>query len=964
MQNPFVGRHTEIARLRAAVLAAASGTGRLVLIGGGAGIGKSWLAERAADLAAEVRLPVLRGFAVDDPGMPPLWPWRRAARGLPDLAAALDTVTESGGGAAAQRFRLCGEVADVLTAAAPAGLLLILEDLHWADPTSLALLTHVATESARSGLLVVATYREPTGPELGAALPGLLRLPHTQSITLTGLSLPEVRYWLDQQGHTGADTVHRRTDGNPLLVRLILESGATTCPDDPDPVVTAPGIRRLVLAQLDRLDPAVIVILGAASVLGERIATDVLARTLELDTEADLPAGGPGDHRQSVTDSASPAGPEPVDGPSLPRPIPSTRCSRRVAGAVDAGVGSGVLRQFADGTTGFAHALVRDAVYADLPPSRRRAWHRAAARALAEYYGADRAGLVATQWRNLGTEPGQCRYWSRLAAEAARGAAAYDDAMRFQRWAIEAAGRSAPAAEQAALLIELARDEFAAGLVADSLGHCATAGDLAERAGRSDLIGEAGLVVHGVTTPSVLAEVEGLCARALPGLDPVRDTDLQARLLTRQALAAAERGSGAVARELSARALELCRDSTDPDTLLDAIHARHLALSTLEYLDERRALAARAITLGTRAEQPLAQLWGYLWTTDAALQCGDLALVEDSLAGIERVADRRRLPIARWHLLRLRATTAALTGAFPDAAEFDAAAYALARRLGDPSLTALHHAFGGMVRLIHGHLDPADRDTALAELQHVPNIPIAQLFAPMLHALAGDRAEAAARFAPWRDLPATLERGPRWTSTMYAVGAVAGLLDDREVADAVYRVLDGCENHYAADGTGALIFVGSLARVRADNARTAGHLDAAADLYRTGLDMDTRIGAHPFVALGHLGLAHTELARANLATARIEADSAAAGFRRLDMTHRLREADHLLAGITRAARTTDPLTPREREVRELVDAGLSNREIATRLVLSERTVESHVRSILAKFGVANRAELLARDPRG
>ncbi|MGW5572106.1 ATP-binding protein [Nocardia thailandica] len=949
MQNPFVGRHTEIARLRAAVLAAAGGAGRLVLIGGGAGIGKSWLAERAAELAAEARLPVLRGFAVDDPGMPPLWPWRRAARGVPELAAALDTVTEAGGGAAAQRFRMCGEVADVLVeAAGPAGLLLVLEDLHWADPTSLALLTHVATESARSGLLVVATYREPTGPELGAALPALLRLPHTQSIGLTGLSLPEVRYWLDQQGHhAGADAVHRRTDGNPLLVRLILDAGGVACPGtgDPDPVVTAPGIRRLVLAQLDRLDPPVIEILGAASVLGERIAGDVLARAVEIEGGADAAAAG---------DEAA----------EHHEPRPSAAARHRVAVALDAGVAAGVLRQFADGTTGFVHALVRDAVYADLPPSRRQATHRAAALALAEYYGPDRAGLVAAQWRRLGTERARCLHWSRLAARAARAAAAHEDAIRFQRWAIDAAGDAAPPAERAALLVELARDEFAAGLVADSLGHCVAAGDLAERAGRPDLLGEAGLVVHGVTTPTVLAEVEALCARALPGLTAERDTDLLARLLTRRALGAAERGSGAEARELSARALELCRDSTDPDTLLDAIHARHLALSSLEYLDERRELAARAVALGTRAEQPLAQLWGYLWTTDAALQSGDMALVEDSLAGIERVAERRRLPIARWHLDRLRATAAVLTGSFDAAAESDAAAYALARRLGDRSLTALHHAFHGMVRLILGDVDRADRDAALAELGHVPDIPIARLFVPMMLALAGDRAEAALRFAPWRDLPAVLERGPRWTGTMYAVGAVAGLLDDREAADAVYRVLDGCEQHYAADGTGALIFVGSLARVRADNALTAGHLDAAADLYRAGLRMDLRIGAHPFVALGQLGLARTELARADPVAARAEAEAAAAGFRRLGMTYRLGEADRLLADIARATRAADPLTPREREVCALLDAGRSNREIASRLVLSERTVETHVRSILAKFGVANRAELLSRHARG
>ncbi|WP_147124027.1 ATP-binding protein, partial [Nocardia neocaledoniensis] len=92
MQTPAVGRHQEIALLRAAVLSAAGGASRFVLISGPAGIGKSWLAERAVELAAEAGLRVARGNALDDAGMPPLWPWRRAARELPELAAALDTV--------------------------------------------------------------------------------------------------------------------------------------------------------------------------------------------------------------------------------------------------------------------------------------------------------------------------------------------------------------------------------------------------------------------------------------------------------------------------------------------------------------------------------------------------------------------------------------------------------------------------------------------------------------------------------------------------------------------------------------------------------------------------------------------------------------------------------------------------------------------------------------------------------
>ena len=924
MQTPAVGRHQEIARLRAAVLAAASGSGRFVLVSGAAGIGKSWLAERAVELADESGLRVARGNALDDAGMPPLWPWHRAARDLPALAAALATVTEPGGGAAARRFRMFTEVADVLiAAAADTGLLLVLDDLHWADPTSLALLTHVATETARAKLLIVGTAREPAGRTLLGHQSEWLRLPHTQSLSVPGLSEPEVRYWLEQRGRSAdlAARVHDRTDGNPLLVRLVLESGAAESDTGDDALLSTPAVRRLVLAQLDRLAPADVDVLSAASVLGERIDAELLARVC---------------------------------------------VTARVPDAVDAATAAGIVRRFGDGTTGFTHALIRDAVYADLPPSRRTALHRAAAEALTDRGGPDSAvaGAIATHWRQAaaGAESPAGLRWSRRAAHAARAAAAYEEAIRFGQWAIDAAGSTAPEADRADLLLDLARDEFAAGRIADSLAHCVQAAALAERAARPDLLAEAALVVHGVTTPTVMTQLDLLCDNALRRLEPGTHDDLIARILARHALSAADRGAGATARALSEQAMRAAAHSTDPDVTLDALHARHLSLAAPDYLDERITLAARAIEIAVDAEQPLAQLWGHVWTADASLQRGDLTAFDSALDHIDLLVERRRLPLARWHLLRLRATRAVLVGELAAALDFDTAAYELAVGIGDFSLAGLHHAFRGMYAVIIGHVDRAELTEAVASLAFAPKIPIAQLFAPLMHALAGDLDEARALFAPFRELPDTLEIGARWAGTVFSVGLVAELLDDAETADRVYRALAGQEGHYCADGTGALICVSSLARVRADNARVAGHLDAAVELYRRGLEMDTRIGARPFVALGHLGLARTLLARAEFTAARAAAEQAAAGFRRLGMTHRLAAADALLTRITAAARCADPLTPREREVRELAAAGLTNREIATRLVLSERTVETHVRNILAKLGVTNRTEL-ARDTR-
>jgi DNA-binding NarL/FixJ family response regulator len=124
-----------------------------------------------------------------------------------------------------------------------------------------------------------------------------------------------------------------------------------------------------------------------------------------------------------------------------------------------------------------------------------------------------------------------------------------------------------------------------------------------------------------------------------------------------------------------------------------------------------------------------------------------------------------------------------------------------------------------------------------------------------------------------------------------------------------------------------------------------------------GLRVDSTLGARPYVARGRMGLARALGATGDLPRAAELARAAAADARRLDMPGLLRAADTFLADAATKARAADPLTAREREVAGLVAQALSNREVARTLVLSERTVESHVRSILAKTGLTTRTEL-------
>jgi DNA-binding NarL/FixJ family response regulator len=932
VEGPIVGRAHELGQLRAALVAAASGGGRLVLVSGEPGIGKTRLASAVTGIAAEYDVPVAAGYAIDDPGMPPLWPWRRLSRTIPGLATVLAGAPGSATAddSATARFGMfaaaCQAIAD---AAADRGLLVILEDLQWSDRSSLVLLRHLAGELPHTRALVLATFRETVAGPLPELLPDLLRADGTRAVRLAGLSQQDIAQWLrrlqaggDQQELSGR--LLARTGGNPLFVRLLVERGTGGVGAG---LSEFPELRQLVLGRLGGLDDRARELVDAASVLGERIDPQLLAEV------TGQPAAQAGD-------------------------------------LLDHAVRHGVLLSSPD-TAGlsFAHALIRDAVYEVLAPSRRMGLHERAARALERSAGNAAAGQIAGHWRRSGSEgwASRCVRWARAAAASATAALAYDEAAQFAALALEAADADgADPCLRAELALEAARAEFAGGHIAACLGRCEAAAKLAKEAGRPDILASAALVITGMGDPATSAAVVELCTSAERAM-PAGDAALRARLRARQAIFAAETDAFDRARELSAEALALASRSDDPDALLDAIHARHLSLSAPQYLAERRQLAMRAGEIAARASQPLGELWSHLWLIDVAFQEGDLAAVDRELARIEHLAVSRRLSVARWHLHRFRATRAALVGDLDTAVEQNETARAVAAQIGAFSTIGMYYTFLFHLALLRGTIEREQGEAILAMMRQAPGVPLVRAFIPLVYLLLGERDQARAAFEEFRRLPGTLQVGPRWMALLAAIGNTAVRLDDTETVDRVYREVSGLPLSYAGDGTGVVFSVGAQERVVADFALAIGRLDEAVSRYTTAIEMNARIGARPFLALSRLGLARSLVARANsadLPAARALVIEAAAEFRRLDLPGPLAIADTLLAEIDHAVRTASPLTPRESEVAALIARAMSNKQIAERLVLSERTVETHVRSILIKLGYSTRTEIATWSVRG
>ncbi|WP_345339645.1 LuxR C-terminal-related transcriptional regulator, partial [Actinomycetospora succinea] len=513
---------------------------------------------------------------------------------------------------------------------------------------------------------------------------------------------------------------------------------------------------------------------------------------------------------------------------------------------------------------------------------------------------------------------------------------------------------------RAEVRLALARALVLADRLADALDAAAAVVDAAEDAGRADLAAAAAVVVRGIGPDLVAGRVEALVARAgtlLAGEDSAR----RARVLAQEAMVAGVRGRSDEAAEISARALAMAdRHEHEPDgvdAVLHALHARYELCGGPGLVSERLAVGRRTIALGTATRRPEALVWGHVWRIEDAFELGALDVVEAGIEALGEVADQLGGTLARWHELRARAARAHLVGRYDEAFALAGRFRELGRRSQDPTAEAMYQAF---VTLLHRDLGTLatwhpDGDA----MARTARLPVMWATAGVAFLDRGDADLARTLYAELRPHLFAVPHSNRWRPVVCCGSELAVAFGDTEV---VRATLDQLLPHTALRTDSSTGCPGPVARFAATAARRLDEHDEAVRLADQAVTSDRRLGAMPGLARSGLELGRALAARGTAADrdrARRVLEESRTVARRLGLRPTLDGATALLGELTGLGPGAGSLTARERETVALVVTGLANREVAARLVVSERTVESHVRNALAKLGLHNRTQLAA-----
>ena len=858
----LVDREVELGELRAVLDAALDGRGDIALIGGEAGIGKTRIAEELAREAEERGALAVWGSCWEGGGAPAFWPWIQVLRKLATHDAAPEALTslgraagfvsmlvpELGAGSADAGEEASPAEARILQFDAVSGfleriaasqpLVLILDDLHSADESSLLLVRFVSQRLRGMAVLVVGTYRElesRVSPGGGATVADIRT---ATRLSLLGLGRPDVARMLERASGEPAperlaSLVYDVTDGNPLFVLELARSRdlevAAAGFTGPTALRLTEGIRGAISGRLDLLDDPVIEVLRVAAVVGREIEVPLVRRVVGVS-------------------------------------------AIELAGALEAGVGAGVLDR--SGTTlsyRFHHELFRLTLYDGLPIERRLELHAKVGEAIEQEYAdhlephlaalAHHFGLVAPS-----ASAKQAFDYATRAARQEMAKHAYEEAVALFRQGLGLTDLvpDADVRDRARLLVEMGRALHGAGRRSEAEAAFLEAAEAAREIDDAELLA---LAAHGFGSGTFSAGVVdrrlvALLEEALGALGE-EPSSLRVDLLMRLSMELHYSEESDRAAALSDRAITLAREIGEPYALGLALESVAMARAGPDNVEDRLGISGELIELSERASLELRLLSGRIWRICALLE---LARVDEARREIEAYAELANEighPAHVWYAAALEATVAVFAGRLEEGERLAGEAWELGAPTREDEATQFRDVQRLAVALARGDAEaiaPLERAFEVLAARHpsVPFFPAAVLAIQLalgrpeearrrLRALAGDRFGA-------------LPRNLSWLAAL-SVGAEAAVgTGERGAAGTLEELLAPYADRNAVVDW-AMACLGSVHRYLGLLSSTLGRHDEAVERLERAVEENARMGARPFETHARRELAEALLAR-------------------------------------------------------------------------------------------------------
>ena len=1003
----------ELVRMDSRIAALQAGHGGVLAIAGDPGAGKTFTATVMAERARAQGVLALWGRCNEEEGAPPYWPWLQIMRGWCDLHGdePLRRMLEDGlppglAGAAAPnaeplraRFQFFDAISGFwrrATASQP--VLLILDDLHWADASSLRLLEFIAADLASIRLLLVFTYRDielTRRHPLSETLASLARHRGFERRRLAGLSRAETDAMI--RVHTGVpasdallDLVLERTDGNPLfiaeMIRLLIQEGqlgpgCTGAKAAKWSLRVPEGVREIIGRRLNRLGEMTNRVLACAAVLGRSFEIALLAPMAE----------------------------------AMPERLSEDACAAGIEEALQLRI---IEAQAQPGRYRFTHALIRETLYDEIAGPTRACLHLNAGRAIERLYRHD----LSAHWPALahhygaslpGGDAARAIDFAILAGDRADALQAHEEAARYRQLALQALA-SDPA--RCADVLLCCRLHIALGGALTRSGEYPAARESFSRAIRlAGLAGESPVESPGESPGEVPGEGPVTCPVACPGEKAAAAQELaraalgfelatwgpgepgiEAAVRLRSALAAQAEGDSSIKVQLLsslARALIFCGEEAQAARVhrqAVAMARRHgddaataaalTAAASLRWrpgqAGERLAHLNEAIELARRTGQEHLEIDAVNWRMFEYFELGKLDSWHGELEQQERRVAHLHQPFQQYVIASSRAMHAIFEGRFEAAEELAQRALQLGRRM--PGLDA-EGVFGVQMfsmRSEQGRLPelaPLVRHFVLETPKHAVWRPGLAL----IQAEIGQLDEARAEFEVLAEHDfQRVARDGIWAASMTYLAQVGALLGDVARCAQIYDLLLPYDGRNLMAGTTIACF-GAASSILGMLAGATSRFDEAQRHFDDALAMNARQNARPALLHTRYRLALMLLKRrapgdveaAGTLLDEVAADATALGMRALAAralgtlpAHGgipQHGGDHRHSGMPQhSGIQSQPagLSAREIEVLRLIASGKGNREIAARLFISPHTVANHVHRILSKTGSANRTE--------